>query len=759
MQLPDNLILWTARKLATQPPTYLPKRLWGVSKKRWVDRYFPTSRMRRQAQLEIPSNTRRQGLRAHIAFRHADRWYWTESQTQEIVRTIPLHKREATIQKASALARGEFVFRGKAARVLGRGQWHAIDLPIGWTWDLNRHHWFSTLGFAYAYTGDERFIAAFLDRSADWIQCHLPGLGRIGWDTPFEVASRINAWLWAHYLFLHSTAWPEQHYQSFVDALGLQAEYLSWTLEHHCPGNHILLEAKALAMIGEAFPEFRGSARWRKLAWEALDAELVAQVCSDGVHAERSTMYHKIIAGELAELLVHCRRNDVKKAARLEVIVAKMADFQGWIDQGHGNLPLFGDAHSNDTYYRFAAHAVAGSTPVAPEKILASEPVDYTYWLSHSFPCIRSIHDELVSQPSGRAFQKGGYYIARSGWSDDSDVLVWDCGPAGYEINRKHAHLDCLSFTLSLGGMPILIDPGVHETAKFKLPLRSTFAHNTVTIDGEEQGQLASRGEIWSPPRATIEKWASSSRCTFMIGSHDGYYRKRAATSVMRTIVAMHGKYWVIVDSIAGTGHRCMEQRLHVVPGASVSTESVSKSARVTNHGQQLVLKWVPPCMPGQERKRGDDLSLVVDSGWAELECGVAREIRVLRAVMRGDLPFDSAFIAVPNTDDVIVSRAKDMFQQSWLVVCGSGYQDRVLAGSAAKGNIRLPGGWETDSPVVVLHEKEADRTGEILLPVDVQIWKSGSGESRLMEGAEQQSQVQSIRYYREKGPSTEIRS
>src|SRR5262249_56404275 len=81
--------------------------------------------------------------------------------------------------------------------------------------------------------------------------------------------------------------------------------------------------------------------------------------------------------------------------------------------------------------------------------------------------------------PAGRALTEGGYFVARSRWAPGADVLVWDCGPTGYLLNRKHAHLDALSFTLSIAGTPLLIDPGT-GTRDRRNVLRGTRAHTTV---------------------------------------------------------------------------------------------------------------------------------------------------------------------------------------------------------------------------------------------------------------------------------------
>src|SRR5262249_56480568 len=79
-----------------------------------------------------------------------------------------------------------------------------------------------------------------------------------------------------------------------------------------------------------------------------------------------------------------------------------------------------------------------------------------------------------------------GYYVSRS---TSGEHLVIDGGPHGYQ-NAGHAHADALSLTLSLAGMPFLIDPG---TGLYTVDLsirdrfRSTASHNTVVVDGRWQ--------------------------------------------------------------------------------------------------------------------------------------------------------------------------------------------------------------------------------------------------------------------------------
>jgi hypothetical protein len=554
---------------------------------------------------------------------------------------------------------------------------------------------------------------------------HLGRLGRLEWDTPFEVAGRINAWLWAHFLFLASPTLEPSHCTRFVSGLGLLAEYLHQTIEYHSSGNHLLLEAKALALCGEVFPEFAGASRWRQRGWRILEREVRKQICDDGVHAERSTMYHRIIAGELAELWLFCGGNQRRQAAGLEESVRRMAQFQSWIDHGGhgGDLPLFGDAHAEDTYYRFSAPAAVATAQGYVGQDLITESTDHSFWLLG-----RDRRGSLrprppQTAPTGRAFPEGGYFVARSTWTPDADVLVFDCGSTGYRLSRKHAHLDALSFTLSVAGTPVLIDPGVHDADCDRQSLRSTRAHSTVCIDGEEQGILAQRGEIWSPPRPELLLWATSEQCTVMSGRHDGYLRLRDPVWHSRTIVVMHGLYWLIVDSIEGSGEHLVEQRFQVVPGAQVTGRRNGGGVEVTKDGVSLSLCWPREAFAGPGDTENAPPQIRIEPSQAELHCGRPEPNWTVTAERRGQVPMSLALAASPAARDARVHWAGRAGPRGWLVVTGHGFEHRVHVASGAGGPTTVAGGWSTDAPVAILRFSERVEPQDLLLAGASRVW------------------------------------
>src|SRR5207245_173758 len=89
------------------------------------------------------------------------------------------------------------------------------------------------------------------------------------------------------------------------------------------------------------------------------------------------------------------------------------------------------------------------------------------------------------------AFPAGGYYVLGSDLDQPAEVrVIADCGPLGYLSIAAHGHADALSFTLSIAGDEVLIDPGTyayHTHSGWRAHFRGTAAHNTVRIDGVDQ--------------------------------------------------------------------------------------------------------------------------------------------------------------------------------------------------------------------------------------------------------------------------------
>jgi hypothetical protein len=127
------------------------------------------------------------------------------------------------------------------------------------------------------------------------------------------------------------------------------------------------------------------------------------------------------------------------------------------------------------------------------------------------------------------AFPHGGYYLLGHHFGTPSEVrLVADCAPLGYLSIAAHGHADALSFTLSVHGEEILIDPGTyayHTQKKWRDYFRSTPAHNTVTIDNLDQSEIAGAFMWMHKANAHLLAHRPHDALQVFEGEHDGYTR------------------------------------------------------------------------------------------------------------------------------------------------------------------------------------------------------------------------------------------
>jgi hypothetical protein len=291
-------------------------------------------------------------------------------------------------------------------------------------------------------------------------------------------------------------------------------------------------------------------------------------------------------------------------------------------------------------------------------------------------------------------------------------------------LNRKHAHLDTLSFTLAVGGIPLLIDPGTAEDDGRREVLRSTRAHSTVCIDGMEQGTLAARGEIWSPPRPELLLWATSDECTVMSGRHDGYRRLPEPVWHRRTIVVMHGLYWLVVDSLEGSGEHLAEQRFHVAPGAEVAGSQHGGGVQLTKDGVSLCLSWARGQAAGPA---GLELALPrlrIEPSEAELSCGRPEATWTVTAERRGPVPFDLAVVASTAGRAILASWVGGSEQTGPLTVSGPDFQHQVFLKRLARELLDLGGGWRSDARVAIVRTPAGQGPRDLLVAGASQVWR-----------------------------------
>jgi hypothetical protein len=131
---------------------------------------------------------------------------------------------------------------------------------------------------------------------------------------------------------------------------------------------------------------------------------------------------------------------------------------------------------------------------------------------------------------------------------------------------------------LTVAGRPLLVDNG---TATYTTDpalrdrFRTTAMHNTVVIDGRSQSQPRGPFHWWTTTDARAPVWVSAPTFDYVEGNHDGY----APIVHSRSVLAVHGFGWILVDHVLGDHRASAEAFWHVHPGWT---------ARPRSHGVAL---------------------------------------------------------------------------------------------------------------------------------------------------------------------------
>ena len=426
-------------------------------------------------------------------------------------------------------------------------------------WELNRHQEWLLLGRAFWLTGEARYRRAFVRQLESWLEANPPDTG-INWASALELALRSISWLWALELFTTPAQADETPW--IVDLLlgvDRQLRHVERRLSRFfSPNTHLLGEALALYVCGRALPELSRSARWTEVGRDVLLAETTRQVLPDGVHAERSTHYHRYTLDfYLMALSVARITGDRGVAERLQPVAHALADFMRDVSDVSGRYPLIGDDDGGelapvtgrtcgDARVSLGwAGALLKRRDLAPD----TEPEAVCWLTAVAGPAVADAADTPRAEPRPPAtYPTAGYFISRHGRSH----LVFDAGRHGF-LNGGHAHADALAVTLVADGQPLLADGGTATytmDSRLRDYFRSSQAHNTVTIDGRSQSQPLGAFHWRSTADAVPRRIAQNPHFDYFEGITDAY----APLIHERRILSLDDHRWVVSDRITDGG-------------------------------------------------------------------------------------------------------------------------------------------------------------------------------------------------------------
>ena len=613
--------------------------------------------------------------------------------TAETVRQMFPDSVEQTIREAEAILGHKITVFGRAYDLGPQIDWTADPVTgAGWpfdhftrvplvvqkgsdvrrVWELNRLHHLTTLGRAYALTGDERFTEEFLIELAYWYEENPPRYG-VNWAVAMEPAIRAVNVIAAFQMFGASPLMTDEAVALLLKMLLAHGRFIRSNLEfsHRVTSNHYLSNLIGLYVIAMTIPDFAESSQWASFSAAQLLKELDKQVLSDGVSFEGAIGYHRLVAEMFALFFAMSHASEIELPTESWGRLEAMFDFTRHYLKPDGAAPMIGDSDDGRliTFKERdpADHTYLMSIAVVlfeNEKFKVSSRIDEEalWWFGDAG---RETFEGLpVSdlEVSSRDFPRAQIFIQRAALSkEDQLYAIIDCGDHGARGRGSHAHSDALSIELFALGHTFLRDPGTFvytASERWRNRFRSTPYHNTARVDNVEisdikEGHIFTLGDNVAPQ---VYHWESDAERDALDAAHFGYMRLPQMV-VHRRVVTLEKRegFWVVEDIFSGRGLHQFELFFNFDAGIEVT---VSADSRAIAKGERSALAVVPLSGHAFEAK--------ISTRWVSPRYGTRVPSSGIIYRLNTEAPFENVTLLVPYRpgDEPKVERAIEMVKE-----------------------------------------------------------------------------------------------
>jgi hypothetical protein len=478
--------------------------------------------------------------------------------------------------------------------------WRSVDInskslvgDIKYLWEKNRHLHLVSLAQAYRLSGERKYLEGIRGQVDSWLeQC--PYLIGPNWASGLELAIRLINWsiTWQLIGAERSELFEDEDGQMFLDRW-LQSIYQhTHFISGHYSGfssanNHLVGEASGVFVATCTWPFWRQFESWQEKAKRLLIDAAENQVTNDGVDKEQAISYQQFVLEFFILSGLAGRAREVEFPHNYWHSIEKMIEFIREVMDVNGNVPMIGDADdgfvtglSQEPDYcpyksLLATGAILFNRPDFATK--GGKLDDKTRYLlgGEGFSTLVK-EGSRQRYAKRRQFPDGGYYILGQDFDTNREIfLLADAGPLGYLSIAAHGHADALAIYLSVGGSEFLVDPGTytyHGAAEWREYFRSTRAHNTVVVDGQDQS-VQGGPFLWTRhANALCTEFESGSDSDLFVGEHDGYKRLRDPVIHQRRIVRS-GPEFELADTLKCAGKHSIERCWHFSEHCNVSIE------------------------------------------------------------------------------------------------------------------------------------------------------------------------------------------
>jgi hypothetical protein len=507
----------------------------------------------------------------------------------DIAARVPAEAREAVLEAADRLLKGEWETLGVLRTDLERPDWfrdpvtgrrshpdryafrvdHRSQEQTGnvkQVWEIARLQHLTLLAAAWALSHDDRYAQRVDEQLRSFWQEN-PFLSGIHWTSGIELGLRLISVAWIRRLL---NDWPGV--TALFEQNGLAVRQIEWHQQYlarfrsrgSSANNHVIAEAAGQLVASCAFPWYPRSDRWRRASAQLLERELLRNTFPSGVNRELASDYHPFVAelGFLAAVEAEASGHPLSPLVWQRLTA--MADSAAALLDERMRPPRQGD--SDEGRALLLDPPAANTWP--PLLATADALVDRLSWWPRTPAGAGSVmvgalagarRPGALGRPGQRPsrFADAGLTLLRTSGENE----IWcrcDGGPHGYLGIAAHAHADALSVEVRYAGVDILADPGTycyHGEREWRSYFRSTIAHNTVELGGRNQSsergpfmwaRHAQAREIEVIDDGDIARWTAE---------HDGYASLDPPASHRRSVLLDRASRSIdIIDEIGASG-------------------------------------------------------------------------------------------------------------------------------------------------------------------------------------------------------------
>ncbi|MBI4165079.1 MAG: heparinase II/III family protein [Acidobacteria bacterium] len=492
---------------------------------------------------------------------------------------------------------------GRSEQVLANrfgffGETEEFDAEIAWeprrgrAWQVELHSFDYALDLALTFriSGDERYARHLRYLLAAWIASNPPGRA-VGW-TPLALARRIRNWVLAADLSRDSFQADTDFPRLFGSSLAQQVAYLAWQASWLEDRRARLVTSRALLLASRTFSSGRG------VEVGQTAHALLAEAFDDGFES-------------FPDHPQPLRQFELAAACCDHVLFGDADDGTNWArEQLQGALEsLEGMLHPDGTVAMFGHEPLPSAEALTTLFALGAAELGVPQWkdlaggefgilpymiLGESGRCR---FDELPHESwhaDTRLHSESG--ICRLGDGNSSAMLI-----CALPRNSPHDHRDLFSFELTVYGQRTVVDSGIYRPAvgADQEDLAAARGHNVLLVDGSLPKTDSGSG-IQSRPVDESDKvqglWLKLGRDVRPeeLSPPESRGRPpgpRGSIEHQRGCFLVEGRFWVVLDRLAGSGVHRVESLIHFYPAFSLEVVGrmvVAKSGAVAVRVQPL---------------------------------------------------------------------------------------------------------------------------------------------------------------------------